>query len=206
MMRSCRSFILFIVIFCFTSCFTGKEYHHSRVQVKPVERSESYSEKPNQQYLKDSLILVGRKISAERDHPLKEKKRFRKVTAPTKQNVYTQSRSSFKIPSDHKPLKRTFKVEETNESLLGTLGLVIAFLSGIIGLVLVIVGFILGMFGILIGFWIAWALGLGGLIFALIVSIIVSTGGYDDIASGVSIIIYSLLLILAIVFLLIVLL
>lgn len=206
MMRSCRSFILLIVIFSFTSCFTGKEYHHSRIQVKPVERSESYSERPNQQYLKDSVNIIDRKISVERDHPLKERNLIRKVKVTTKHNVIHQSRSSFKIPTGHKALKRTFKVKEIRESLLGTLGLVIAFLSGLIGFVVLIVGFILGMFGILIGFWIAWTLGLIGLVFALIISIIVSTGGYDDIASGISIIIYSLLIILAIVFLLIVLL
>ena len=103
-------------------------------------------------------------------------------------------------------LKKSYQIKDRKDSLLGMLGLLVSIGVGFVGLLLIVAGLIMGLFNILIGFWITWIIGVLAILFSLILSIYISTFGYDDLFSGIFVTAYSILFILAIVFLLIVLL
>jgi len=203
-MRHCAWLLLLAVAFSLTSCFTGIEHHHSRVKVEQNTRPVTFLEKAD--YPKDSSQIIHSPQRIESAPSSKENQPVRVEQTISQQKTTAEQKRYFKTPSKSTTQKKVFKTKETRESLLGVLGLFIALIAGLIGLILVVTGFILGMFGIIIGFGITWALGLAILLFALVIAIIVSTVGYDDLFSGISIIAYILFIILAIVFLLVVLL
>jgi hypothetical protein len=186
--------IVVIGVSLFSSCFTGKVYHHPRVKVEqPADIYEPKHEDISDLSVDSSAVGVH---PSEVDSNLIEKH----VPVEEKSNEIRPWG-----PDKDANLKRVRRITDKWDDINGIFFIFFFLVVGLPCIALLITGFMFGIGGIMVGFWICWVLGLLGVMLLTFASIFAWAEGDDSAWVIVSTFLYALLFVMAIAFLLIVL-